>query len=36
MRLLVLVLVLIVGAAYIQSARNDCQWREVEWSEWLD
>ena len=30
MRLLVLVLVLIV------SARNDCQWREVEWSEWLD
>ena len=36
MRLLVLVLVLLVGAAYIQTARKGCPWADVGWYEWAD
>ncbi|MGA7546070.1 MAG: hypothetical protein WBW08_09665 [Methyloceanibacter sp.] len=38
MRLLVLVLVLVllVGATYIQTARKGCPWADVERYEWAD
>ena len=36
MRPLILVLFLIIGAACVQSVRNDCQWRDTDWVDLAD